>query len=166
MSIDFFDVVEAICANYESRAVYKLESLRATVTAGKPVLSVSSRTINEIFTNHGGAASYIIDRKAAEALVEAFSDFHLPVDTEISNFERRQVQGIRVFQCFPACAVQDTELLPPTFLSSIYERSDVPSFRNRLLNSRPFRLIKPAHRWLYSLFLPSGQKRMLVTYRL
>ena len=144
---DFKAVIDSISLSEEEPCALKLESFGATVTSStSSYLLVDGRRVVELYSNHTGTAAYVLNRKAASHLVEAFDLFKHPVDIELFDFGRRSDESLRVFQVLPACCIQDSELPDSVFASSIHGRQDSEHWSRLVKNSVLLRPLKYLYR--------------------
>lgn len=107
---DFAQFFKSIRSSLESddAVIHRLEAYNAPVVVKRPIFTrIGNRLCRQMISNLGGTGAYILNRKAAELLVNAKAHMTNAVDIEMFNTERRVVRGLVAFQWFPAPLIQD-----------------------------------------------------------
>lgn len=151
----------------EPREIHRFETFFARVTLRrKPDYAFYGRQGFKLYSNHAGAAAYLLSKETAGLLVRHADRFrHLP-DTEMFDPERRVTEDLRIIQWDPAPCVQDMNLKQSaqTFASNLEpNRSDhrlnVTKSEGNLSGTLKS-LLRPIYTRLYSVLLaPKGRMR-------
>lgn len=177
MAGDFATVLQALDVRGDVPAVYRFETMGATVTAdARPMQRLAKRRVFEIHTNHGGTAAYALNRAAAALLLEALPGMTHAVDIEMFSPERRLFDGPRIYQIAPAPCIQDM-FLPPSRQVLCGDSGIGAQRADRLvfapagdgltarLRGQARDALRPLYRMLHTLWmLPSGRRRLRVRY--
>lgn len=157
----------------EKIAIYKVETLLATVTARiKPEIDVSVFRFHELHSDHYGAAGYIINRATALYLLKFVPEMLRAIDTELFSWSRGVIKELAVYQCVPGAIMQDI-VLPvgeqDPALTSLIGNSRGEILIEGLNNRKPSAYRLPGIRKLYRVFrtfclLPSGRMRIRVGF--
>jgi glycosyl transferase, family 25 len=128
ISPNFKDVISGLRIDSEEIALYKLETMLASVDADRtPMQRLGKHQIHRIFTTHAGTAAYALSKATARHLLDHSMAMTRAVDTELFSPNRRTIPYITVYQCIPAPCIQDM-LIPGSRLaelsSQISERED------------------------------------------
>ncbi len=128
LSPDFKDVMDGLKIDTEAIALYKLETMLASVEADRmPVQRLGKHQIHRIFSTHAGTAAYALNKATARHLLRHAMAMTRAVDTELFSPDRRTIPYIAVYQCMPAPCIQDM-LIPGSKVgalsSQISERED------------------------------------------
>lgn len=171
---DFAELISKLCIDNEEIAIYRLETVLATVTVSLRKHIVAGRfSFHKLYTAHCGAGSYLLNAKTAAHLLAHTRDMSEAVDIELFDPSRRRIPSLNVYQCLPGACIQDT-LLPPEAKDSRLtsnigsDRADVRSGIPQTTTIPSWaraRWIKQVYRIAYTLLLlPAGKKRVRVRY--
>ncbi len=171
---DFARLLASVRIQADERIVHRFETVLARVTASRAThQKIGRRRAMELYSNHAGAAAYLITPAAAGALLAVASRFTTLPDGEMFDFSRRAIRYLRVIQWSPAPCIQDQFLerndRRRQFGSHLAgDRADIRS--GRLKTEGPFEGLRTAFRpaWTLArgaLLAPLGRDRLLVPWR-
>ena len=174
LASDFADLISRLSIDNEEIAIYRLETVLATVTASlRKHIAVGRYSFHKLHTAHCGAGSYLLNAKTAAHLLAHTRDMSEAVDIELFDPSRRRIPSLNIFQCLPGACIQDT-LLPPEAKDSRLtsnigsDRADARSGISQTTTIPSWarvRWIKQMYRFAYTLLLlPTGKKRVQVRY--
>ena len=91
-------------------AIWKLETVNATCTIQRRCeCEYDGFSFHQLYTEHSGAAAYIINRKTAKFLLSVANDFRAIIDEELFDPIVRSVPMCRTYQAVPALCIQDSK---------------------------------------------------------
>ena len=89
----------------------KLDTYLQAVELGDKRTAIGGRELARLHSRHQSSAAYILSREGAARYLELTASVSLPADYSLFPNHPRRV-GLRIYQLFPAIAIQDHLLLP------------------------------------------------------
>jgi glycosyl transferase family 25 len=171
----FGDVVRAVKMDANDLGLQRLETMQARVTVSRrPKEAGLKHQLQQLHTNHAGAAAYVMTKAAARVALSFIQDFGHPPDTELFDPQRGSVRGLRIEQWVPAPCIQDMILVKAGHAAvgfTSHLEPDRLDYRNGKLSRRPSvvaqvkQVLRPLYTSLFSLALaPSGRQRVEVPF--
>ena len=154
-------------------AIVRLEGFGSFTTFSvRPRQMIGRYGLHRMFTDHGGTAGYVVDRRSAQFLLDAAPRFRNAIDIEMFFPTRRSFSGIDVYQFIPALIMQD-EILTRNrsvgYLKSNMgdQRADRSIWNKRNVLQRFKGQARPYYQALYSAFLRifAGKMRLIVPFK-
>ncbi len=154
-------------------AIVRLEGFGSFTTFSvRPRQTIGRYGIHRMFTDHGGTAGYVIDRRSAQFLLEAAPGFRNAIDIEMFFPTRRSFSGLDVYQFIPALIMQDeilTRKQSVGYLKSNMgdQRADQIIWNKRNFLQRLKGKARPYYQALYSALLRvfAGRMRLIVPFK-
>ena len=167
------ECLEALDFPADGPAIVRLEGFGSFTTFSvRPRQTIGRYGLHRMFTDHGGTAGYVVDRRSAQFLLEAAPRFRNAIDIEMFFPTRRSFSGIDVYQFIPALIMQD-EILTRNrsvgYLKSNMgdQRADRSIWNKRNVLQRLKGQARPYYQALYSAFLRifAGKMRLIVPFK-
>jgi glycosyl transferase family 25 len=154
-------------------AIVRLESFGSFTTFSvRPRQKIGRYGIHRMFTDHGGTAGYLIDKKTANYLLDAAPRFRNAIDIEMFFPTRSSIPDIAVYQFIPALVIQDqilTQNRSVGYLKSNMgdQRADQKLWNKRNVLQRLKGWSRPYYQAVYSAFLRAfaDKMRLIVPFR-
>ncbi len=151
-------------------AIHKIDTMLASVTLSRKTnYRVNQFSAHEMFSNHGGAASYVISAATAKWLLKHSERMRMPVDLEMFDMDRRNIPKIKVYQWCSSPCIQDDLVGEVGFSSNIVDRYEYDGKASGLHQGLVFWLktkLRPLYTCLYSfLLLPVGKQRKRIIWQ-
>jgi glycosyl transferase, family 25 len=125
--------------------VIKLETFAETTMLDRSSVHCGGRALHPLLGDHRGAGGYVINRRAARALLEVTRSLELPLDMFLFEKSHFRSNGLVVLQTVPAAVIQEQFLNPSPsgeFISSFLQRHlNKPTGMRKIFREavRPFR---------------------------
>jgi glycosyl transferase family 25 len=167
---DFSGFLLNLCLDSSEICIHRVETFLPRVTLRrKASYRCGKRSAFELYTNHGGAGAYIINKPTARFLLERIEAFSLAVDVELFDPDRRSYRDLMVYQWLPAPCIQDMHVDKSKRLmlpSNNVERQDIDS---GVIRERKSDFLKDAFRSIYTAIydvalFPFGKMRRLACF--
>lgn len=175
ISKDTSAVISQIRMPESDLCVVRLETFLASTTLSLNSERVADRAVRRLYSNHGGAAGYMINRATAAYLIATAPQAAHAVDTELFDPKRGQFKDVVIRQVDPALCIQEQIRRPnsASFISNIKLRADIDAHARQNPVKKFLarfdaikRFVRPLKNGLYTLvLLPTGKIRRIVQYR-
>lgn len=176
----FKKVIHEINIPIERLGLYRLETVLASVDIdARPIQVFGEIKLHQIFSNHAATAGYLLNTKTAQHLLTQVPKMRLAFDNELFDPERRNIQGVDVFQCVPGVVIQDATLMKSEnaldqqvdFLKSTIGDARIDNDlgfieqKKVTMFARFKNLMRPIYLFIYNLaLLPKRRKRVRVEF--
>jgi glycosyl transferase, family 25 len=129
----------------------KLETFNHKVVLGAQTLRCSGRELRPLLSTHWGSGAYVINRRAASALLRVTATLAGPIDYLLFDKGSLKSNGLTVLQMIPAAVIQEKIANPSPsgeLKTTFLERASTPKPKGRRKIAReitrPFRQLAKA----------------------
>lgn len=118
---NFKNLLQKIKILPDSVGIFRLETMLARVEIARKIQQTVEQKyqFHQLYSNHAGAAAYILNNKTAKFLLQEAPKLTRAIDTELFDPNRRNISPFPVYQCIPSPCIQVTLLKDKTLSAEL-----------------------------------------------